>query len=79
MGWDLDETARYIVSTLNRWRGEVLKHTFPTNPFSEQQQKDNGVQRSTWESTAPARTALFFLFPGYKTQSEIPRSFRERQ
>lgn len=43
MGWDLDETARYIVSTLNRWRGEVLKHTFPTNPFSEQQQKDNGV------------------------------------
>lgn len=43
MGWDLDETARYIVSTLNRWKGEVLKHTFPTNPFSEQQQKDNGV------------------------------------
>lgn len=42
-GWNLDEVARYIVSTLNRWRGEVLKHTFPQTQFLEQQQKGNSV------------------------------------
>lgn len=58
---DLDEMARYIVSTLNRWRGEVLKPTFPQTHFLNSNKRVMVSKKSSWELHLHTLAHFFLL------------------